>query len=1093
MKLKLFLMVFLLIVTPTIALADLPTELNPISDTEISSKINSTEYIKDGVKIVFKEERNILDKTIINWKEDGNIFYPEFLSDDRYEIVIDSKTGKVISKTMKPLPQAEFYTEGKEFNIEGNKLVEPYKCYSPNQFYTYCTPYQVIDFNLAEKKVNNITSENIIPLYNETFDYQLKCIKEILGGWDEYRVCMTKALGYTYSAYGLIYNLDPLSYMVYTSTSQLLGNGSDEWRNQTEVSAHGVRIMMNASNWTATGLPTQKAYNYSTGSFNSFVFYNSTSSYWNTTLSLADSNGSAEVYDLCLNDANCVSYWSLDTLNGTSVYNDKKGTNHGTPTGTNNATGISSGAVRFDGDNDYVNLSNDASLNLIGNFSIFMWINPENPSLYYRVLYEKAGQFEYLFWNTNSKLMVKVGADTTSSNTVIPANEWSYVGITFNGTNIIYYLNGQDDGGFYKGSNYASSSSASMIGIRGTLALDYLGSIDEVLIYNKSLTASEVEQLYKAGLSQHANANVTLHTRTADSYNLSDAGLVSLWSFNADNSTTAFDETGRNNGTRQGSIADATEGNGTVGKGYSFDGVNDYINISDDSSIRFNGATDDFTMSIWTRFDTDRTYNTLIDKRDANNDGYLVLLNSGVVQCSLDYKDMVGTTILDTDNQWHHIVCSIDKDGTSYIFIDGVQDASYSFAGEVIDTSIDVYIGRASYIASYYTAGAIDEVRIYNRSLSADEIQNLYELGSYHIEWGEWEDEGLVSDGIAKTNINSGTGKFMQYKAILNTNDTDVSAYLLNYNITTTDYTPPDTTPPSVIINSPLSQNYTTNSIDFNVNATDDYLETCIGTIDDWTTNFTLNHTETGMLNGEYIFNVTCNDTYGNINNTEFIQFNVSAEPPSMIILFPLNGSVYEIEPTNLTFTATNALTCWQNSTGENSTHEVPTNYTGLNSIQGINTWRLWCNNTEGITLVTTEFNWSDTTSPSVSITYPINGNLYGTSPLSVTTIISDTNHDSSWTEFNGVNSTFSGNSTSLTITSTTTYILTVWVNDTFGNIANDSVSFDFAYHQDYPYTYGNFIQKWFIFNSTSGIYTNLSGIRIDGAYCNFVSGVCGS
>ena len=57
-------------------------------------------------------------------------------------------------------------------------------------------------------------------------------------------------------------------------------------------------------------------------------------------------------------------------------------------------------------------------------------------------------------------------------------------------------------------------------------------SIDEVLIYNKSLTASEVEELYKAGLSQHANANVTLETRTADSYNISDAGLVGLWGLN---------------------------------------------------------------------------------------------------------------------------------------------------------------------------------------------------------------------------------------------------------------------------------------------------------------------------------------------------------------------------------------------------------------------------------------------------------------------------------------------------------------------------------------------------------------------------------
>jgi hypothetical protein len=50
------------------------------------------------------------------------------------------------------------------------------------------------------------------------------------------------------------------------------------------------------------------------GDFKSLVFYNDTSTYWNTALSLADSDGSAEVYDLCQADENCVSYWDLVPL-----------------------------------------------------------------------------------------------------------------------------------------------------------------------------------------------------------------------------------------------------------------------------------------------------------------------------------------------------------------------------------------------------------------------------------------------------------------------------------------------------------------------------------------------------------------------------------------------------------------------------------------------------------------------------------------------------------------------------------------------------------------------------------------------------------
>jgi hypothetical protein len=78
--------------------------------------------------------------------------------------------------------------------------------------------------------------------------------------------------------------------------------------------------------------------------------------------------------------------------------------------------------------------------------------------------------------------------------------------------------------------------------------------------------------------------------------------------------------------------------------------------------------------------------------------------------------------------------------------------------------------------------GSIDEIRIYNRSLSASEIQDLYELGNTYIsDWSNWSEETFVVDGT--TNQTNTVGKFFQYKAIFRTNDSSVSPYLINHSV----------------------------------------------------------------------------------------------------------------------------------------------------------------------------------------------------------------------------------------------------------------------------------------------------------------------
>ena len=890
--------------------------------------VNVTQKIQIGTNTIIAEWIN---STLYIYKTDK-------LDLDQFEIEILCNNVKVEAPDIEwtsnePIKEGiKFSANISNFTCSGNltfrqNKLETIKC-SNSFFLTDCekgyidyTDFITSNVNQFEKITemdSTYIKQTVTNIYPEGWDGWYYCVGLNPLHPTMWYDCMDIPIAYDTTYYGNFTDLDPSLQVVFSSTSDLIGNGSDSWRNQTEVSTHGVRIMMNVSNYTDTGLPAEgRAYNYSTGSFRSFVFYNSTSTYWNVTQSIADSNGSAEVYDLCANDANCVSYWDLD--DNTNGILDNKGSNDGVATGTNNATGISSGAVRFDGVDDYVDIDGVVT-NGFGNESgtFSMWINTDEI---------KANQYLIDIENPRTVILT-VGTDelnfhvdgdafiTTDLNML--ADTWYHIVSTWDLSvpNRTLYVNGVlklDDGGSW---TPGVASGAGTIGSRYSEDQGYFnGSIDEVLIYNDSLTPSEVTELYKAGLSQHANANVTLETRTADSYNISDAGLVSLWSFNDDNSTTAFDETGRNNGTRL-NVADATEGNGTVGKGQYFNGTETHtpnIGIVIDNEQNFDFiSTSQFVVSMWVKPKGLRTMG-LITKRDSGSTAttfqYYVNTANGEIKL---YNGVnvysASPAVYISDLTWTHLSFIHQGDGTIDIYKNGILVSAFSQGIVRAENDDEVVIGSDGIYQGNVFSGAIDEVRIYNRSLSADEIQNLYELGSYHIEWGDWADEGKVTDGIPTTSTSK--GKFMQYKATLNTNDTDVSAYILNVSINMTDAPSGDTTPPNVTILSPLSQNYTTASIDFNVTATDDIaVDTCIGTIDDWSSSFTLNFTNSSVPNGEYIFNVSCNDSSGNINDTEFVSFNVS-----VLIEYPYPSIIY-IPPTplNNSFISLGFDTFWHN------------------------------------------------------------------------------------------------------------------------------------------------------------------------------------
>jgi hypothetical protein len=215
-------------------------------------------------------------------------------------------------------------------------------------------------------------------------------------------------------------------------------------------------------------------------------------------------------------------------------------------------------------------------------------------------------------------------------------------------------------------------------------------------------------------------------------------GLVGWWTFDEGNGTTAYDYSGNNNTSTLYSSTTIcsnppTSGcpqwtSGKIGQALSFDGVDDWVKVPDADSL---DITQQITLEVWINPKKLNAYQYIIDKHTGAGDGYfLALWNTNQIRCSLYgviggdiYSNKVFTS--DDLNKWWHIVGVYDGSKMA-IYINGILDNSAGRTGTIKTNTANMGIG-ASIGATFFFQGLIDEVRIYNRALSADEIKALYD------------------------------------------------------------------------------------------------------------------------------------------------------------------------------------------------------------------------------------------------------------------------------------------------------------------------------------------------------------------------------
>nr|AIF01511.1 periplasmic copper-binding protein [uncultured marine group II/III euryarchaeote KM3_149_F06] len=299
-------------------------------------------------------------------------------------------------------------------------------------------------------------------------------------------------------------------------------------------------------------------------------------------------------------------------------------------------------------------------------------------------------------------------------------------------------------------------------------------------------------------------------------------------------------------------------------------------------------------------------------------------------------------------------------------------------------------------------------------------------------------------------------------------NFTSLTAATVVFNVTGwSNYTIGDKTSPAVTIVSPANNTNTTDTgLDILYTATDSNLDSCWYSNDTYSVNTTLsgcaNITTVVWSEKNHKVTIWANDTAGNENVTDKIFFTIDTTFPTFNITQPLNQTYTSVQTAFGHNSADNALdTCWYSLDGgvTNVTIEAPSpcglSPGGLDSGEGLSTWRIWANDTAGNENSSYVTFFVDSLSPEVTVNVPEN-KTYTTSSFDFNVSLNENGSvefslDAGETNYT-MDATDNQNFNYSTTLSDGTYTFQVYANDTLGNNNHtENVTFTVAVPEEAP------------------------------------------
>jgi glucose/arabinose dehydrogenase/PKD repeat protein len=193
-----------------------------------------------------------------------------------------------------------------------------------------------------------------------------------------------------------------------------------------------------------------------------------------------------------------VGAWGFDEPSGSTTSDASGSGNGGTISGAARTTGRNGGGLSFDGVNDWVTVADAPSLDLTTGMTLEAWVRPSNVS-YWRtvVLKEQPGQLAYALYASTDNGRPSGHVYTTrdvalQTPSAVPTNTWSHLAMTWDGLTIRMYVNGTQVASSALTGTAVTSSSPLRMGGNGVWDEWFSGTIDDVRVYNRALTAAQI-------------------------------------------------------------------------------------------------------------------------------------------------------------------------------------------------------------------------------------------------------------------------------------------------------------------------------------------------------------------------------------------------------------------------------------------------------------------------------------------------------------------------------------------------------------------------------------------------------------------------
>jgi hypothetical protein len=211
------------------------------------------------------------------------------------------------------------------------------------------------------------------------------------------------------------------------------------------------------------------------------------------------------------------------------------------------------------------------------------------------------------------------------------------------------------------------------------------------------------------------------------------SGIISWWRAEGN----AIDTIGHYDGTL---MNDTTFGTGKVGSAFSFDGSNQFVQVPDNDLWTL--GRQNFTVELWVNFNQIQERAAFIGHDEGggslnkwtlfydelgNNSPPGPALRFHINGPSVGIVDPIYATWTPTVGQWYHVAVTRNGGSTYALYINGSQVATSTQTDSIPDATASLTIGNAE---GFFFNGLLDEVTIYNRALTATEIQSIYNAGS---------------------------------------------------------------------------------------------------------------------------------------------------------------------------------------------------------------------------------------------------------------------------------------------------------------------------------------------------------------------------